>query len=100
IAGTTDKLSLTLVFQGVRVLGIDAGDMSGHRNTVGIGRPYHGQRIGCPHVHTVSDDAAYGYAEPLPSTPLPGLWTDFMLRAKIDGAPPLVLPTYQMDLLP
>ena len=100
IPGAPDKLSLTLLFSGARILGLDEGDLSGHRNDFGAGRPYFGQKIGCPHLHTISDDSLDGYAEPLAPASHGRLWTQFMLHAKIEGAPGYAAPIYQLDLLP
>jgi hypothetical protein len=94
-----DKLSLSLMFNGARVLGVDDGGPTMHRNDIGIGRPHFMQRVGHPQLHTVSDDGLVGYAEPLNVMPSEALWTVFLNSANIIGAPPLTLPTVQLDLI-
>lgn len=98
IPGSLEKLSLTLIYNGTRILGLDAGDLSGHHNRAGVGRPYYGQWVGCPHLHTISDDSPDGYAEPIADAPYDQLWTHFMLHAKIEGAPSYARPIYQMGM--
>ncbi len=66
LPGVDDKLSLSLFFKGHRIIGLDANGFSRHWNSVGIGRPHYQQLVGHPQLHTISDDAIYGYAEPIP----------------------------------
>lgn len=99
IQGCPDKLSIGLYFHHHRVFAIDENGPSGHVNTVGVGRPYFGKRIGHPQVHTVSDDCIYGYAEPLESMSLESYWDYFVREAGIVDAPPFQLPTLQLGLL-
>lgn len=98
IQGCPDKLSLSLFFHHHRVFAVDENGPSGHVNSVGVGRPYFGKRVGHPQVHTVSDDCIYGYAEPLESMPLEHFWDYFVSEAGITGAPPFQLPTMQLGL--
>lgn len=98
VQGSPDKLSLGLFYRNVRILGLDENGPSGHVNTVGSGRPYFGQRIGHPQLHTISDDGPYGYAEPLESMSLEGYWDYFIAAAGITGSPPFRLPTQQLGL--
>lgn len=96
--GCPDKLSLSLFFNHHRVFGIDDNGPSGHVNHVGVGRSYFGQRVGHPHVHTVSDDSIYGYAEPLESMTFEGYWDYFVSTVGITGAPAFKLPILQLGL--
>lgn len=98
IQGCPDKLSLGLFFNHHRVLAVDENGPTGHVNSVGIGRPYFGKRVGHPQLHTVSDDAIYGYAEPIQPMSLERLWEYFVSEARITGAPPFKLPILQLGL--
>lgn len=98
IQGCPDKLSLGLFFNRYRVLAVDENGPSGHVNVVGYGRPYFRKRVGHPQLHTVSDDAIYGYAEPIEPMPLEQYWDYFVSEAGITGAPPFRLPTQQLGL--
>lgn len=98
IPGGTDKLSLGLFYARNRVFAIDENGPSNHVNTVGVGRPYFGMRIGHPQLHTVSDDCIYGYAEPMEPMPLEGYWEYFVREARIAGAPAFRLPATQLGL--
>jgi len=98
IGGVRDKLSLGLI-RGARLVGLDEGGMTTHRNHVGVGRPYYGLRVGVPHLHSISDDAIEGYAEPIEVAPLDELWELFLRQANIIHAPPLSLPVIQRPLL-
>lgn len=100
IQGCADKLSLSLFFSHYRVLAIDENGPSGHINSVGLGRPYFGKRVGHPQLHTVSDDCIYGYAEPLEPMSFERYWDHFVSEAGITGAPPFQLPILQLGLLP
>lgn len=93
-----DKLSFTLRFNGQRILGIDDGTVGSHTNHIGAGRPLYRETIGFPHLHTVSDDGVYGYAEPLEFVSRDALWLEFVTRANIVDAPGLTLPTVQREL--
>ncbi len=99
IQGNPDKLSLGLFVQNQRALAIDINGPSRHVNSVGVGRPFYGQRVGHPQIHTVSDDALYGYAEPIESMSNEGYWEYFVTQAGITGAPPFKLPILQLGLL-
>jgi hypothetical protein len=98
VPGGADKVSLSLCFNHSRVLAIDENGVGGHYNNVGKGRPYFGQRIGFPHLHSVSDDCIYGYAEPLTPMSLSGYWEHFLACAGIVYAPPFQLPPMQFGL--
>ncbi len=99
VPGAADKLSLSLFYKNVRILGIDADGDSCHRNSVGIGRPLYQQIVGHPHLHTISDDALYGYAESIPENEPAGYWAQFLDLASINGAPQFNLPPAQQELL-
>jgi len=96
IPGCPDKLSLSLCYLNYRIFAIDENGPTGHINVVGVGRPYYGQRVGHPQVHTVSDDCIYGYAEPLEPMALERYWDYFTESASIIDAPPFQLPTMQL----
>ncbi|MBH1477353.1 MULTISPECIES: hypothetical protein [Bacillati] len=98
IGRVRDKLSLSLI-HGARLVGLDEGGMGGHRCYTGAGRPYYGAKVGVPHLHTISDDAIEGYAEPLEVAPLEDLWKLFLSHANIIDAPALSLPVIQRPLL-
>lgn len=100
IPGCADKVSMGLHVNHHRVFAIDVDGPGGHFNNVGVGRPHFGQRVGFPHLHTVSDDGIQGYAEPLAPMSLDGNWDHFLSGAGIIGAPPFQLPTLQLGLLP
>ncbi len=100
IHGSADKLSLGLHVNHMRVIALDENGPGGHFNDVGEGRPHFRQRVGFPHVHTVSDDGIEGYAEPLNPMAFEGYWDHFVAKAGIIGAPPFELPTLQLGLLP
>lgn len=99
VGATRDKLSLSLVHNGSRLVGLDEGGMACHRNHTGIGRPFYGHRVGVPHLHTISNDAIEGYAEPIELAPPEDLWTLFLQHSTIANAPPLGLPVVQRPLL-
>lgn len=98
IPGVPSKLSLGLVYSGKRVIGIDDGGPSCHYNHVGQGMPHFQQEVGHPQLHTIVDDAIYGYAEPLePGTPT-SFWDLFLKLANIEGAPGFTLPEGQLEM--
>lgn len=99
VPGNPDKVNLGLHYHHHRVFAVDVNGPSSHLNRVGIGRPYFGQRVGHPQMHTVSDDAIYGYAEPLEEMTHEGYWEYFLAQAGITGAPSFKLPTLQLGLL-
>lgn len=94
VSGVRDKISFSLIY-GVRIFGVDDNGESRHRNDVGIGRPWHGQRVNHPQIHTVSDDGIEGYAEQIDILPMDALWDMFITEARILGAPKLTLPEIQ-----
>lgn len=98
IPGCADKVSFSLMYNDRRVFGVDDGQVEGHVNFVGVGRPFYLKRIGFPHVHTVSDDGIEGYAEPLAGASLEAHWEYFLRGANILGAPPFKLPPIQFGL--
>jgi hypothetical protein len=100
IPGCADKISIGLHVNHQRVFAIDENGPGGHLNEVGIGRPYYGQRVGFPHLHTVSDDAIYGYAEPIKQVSMEEYWDYFVRGAGVQGAPQFRLPIMQLGLLP
>lgn len=99
IGAIRDKLSLSLIHNGARLVGLDDGGMAGHRNHTGVGRPFYMGRVGVPHLHMISNDAIEGYAEPIEIAPPEDLWTLFLRHATIANAPPLGLPVIQRPLL-
>ena len=99
VQGCADKLSLSLIVHHHRVFGLDEDGPSNHLNSVGIGRPYFGKRIGHPQVHTISDDCIVGYAEPIEPMSFEGYWDHFVAKTRITGAPSFKLPTQQLGLL-
>lgn len=100
VPGCADKVSIGLHVNHRRVFAVDENGPGGHFNSVGAGRPYFAQRVGFPHVHTISDDSIEGYAGPLEPTSLERHWEYFISGAGIVGAPPFQLPTLQLGLLP
>lgn len=98
VPGRLERLSLGLHVNHGRVFAIDEDGPGGHFNRVGYGRPYYLQRVGFPHEHTVSEDAMYGYAEPLERMDFEGYWQRFIDRAGILGAPGFTLPAIQLGL--
>lgn len=98
IPGVPPKLSIVLMHRNTRVLAIDTNGPSTHFNSVGIGLPYHMQRIDHPHLHLVARDALEGYAEPLAVDSSAGHWNDLMRRASITGYPDFRAPAGQMAM--
>lgn len=97
--GVRDKLSFSLVYRSTRIIGVDDNGPSRHENTVGILRPLYRHRIDHPQLHTISDDALEGYAEPLDVVAPDQLWTLFTAQANIAGAPTmLMLPPVQREI--
>jgi hypothetical protein len=89
---------MSLMYRGYRVHGIDEDGPGGHYNDVGGGRKFFHQRVEFPHVHFPTEDAIYGYAEPIDRQELPRLWRRFLSEGHISGAPELILPTVQLGL--
>jgi hypothetical protein len=105
-AGVPDKVSMTLVASGARVLALDENGPSEHVNTVGKGLPFYLQKANHPHLHVPVPESSSEYAEPIEREGIEGLWRIFLSRANIEGAPPFTLPprkpqseSGQMDLL-
>jgi hypothetical protein len=98
IPGVPPKLSLGLVYTTKRVIGIDENGPSSHYNHVGHGMPYFHRKVGHPQLHTIVDDAIYGYAEPLQPGTLVSFWSLFLKLANIKGAPDLTLPEGQLEM--
>lgn len=98
VPGAADKLSLSLFVHSRRVFGIDEDGFGGHYNSVGVGRRFYGQRVGFPHIHTVSDEAIEGYAEPIDRVSLEDYWKTFTNEMNIIGAPSFKLPIQQLGL--
>lgn len=92
IGEVPERLYFGLHVGGARSLAIDEDGVTGHTNTVGLGRPFYKQRVGHPHVHLPVQEASYGYAEPIMRAPVEELWQQFLQRANIMGAPKLNLP--------
>lgn len=104
LPGAPERLYFGLFVQSARSFAVDDGGFTRHRNKVGKGLPFYQQVIGHPHMHIPVFEASYGYAEPLNREPAEQLWQLFLMRANIQGAPPLNLPdetgqTGQMRLL-
>lgn len=98
-AGIPDKISMTLLVDNARVLGLDQNGVSDHINTVGHGLSHFQQQIPHPHLHLPVKEASSGYAEPLSDMGLHEMWKLFLSRANISGAPDFELPRGQMPLL-
>ncbi|WP_146010644.1 hypothetical protein [Xanthomonas arboricola] len=98
IEGVPDKLSLSLCYRNHRILGLDENGFTRHRNGVGEGRQHYLQLVGHPHLHTISDDAIYGYAEPLEPAEFAAHWATFLGQASIENAPAFSLPPGQREL--
>lgn len=98
VPGAADKLSLSVFYKNYRILGLDEDGPSLHRNSVGIGRPYFQQSVGHPQVHTISDDAIYGYAEPIDRSDFSAYWIEFCQLASIADAPQFSLPPAQQEM--
>ena len=106
LPGIPDKVSMTFVAGGARLLALDENGPSEHVNTVGKGMLHYGQNADHPHVHMPVPESSSGYAEPIDRTDIQALWRIFLERANISGAPPFTLPprqpqseSGQMDLL-
>jgi len=106
LAAVPDKVSMTLVANGARVLALDENGPSEHVNTVGKDHPFYGQNADHPHLHTPVPESSSEYAEPIRRVDIEGLWRVFLERANIEAAPPFNLPPRkpqagggQMDLL-
>ncbi|MBO9829418.1 hypothetical protein J7373_14285 [Xanthomonas sp. A2111] len=98
IEGVPDKLSLSLFYRDQRILGLDEDGPGRHRNSVGEGRPHFLKSIHHPHLHTISDDAIYGYAEPLEPAEFSEHWHSFLFLAGIQNGPNFSLPPGQREL--
>ena len=101
-----DKVSMTFVAGGARLLALDENGPSEHVNTVGKGMHFYGKNAEHPHIHVPVPESSSGYAEPIDRTDIQALWRIFLERASISGAPPFTLPprqpqseSGQMDLL-
>ncbi|MDR9468601.1 hypothetical protein [Marinospirillum sp.] len=92
LTGVQDTFSASLLFQGVRILGLDAGQPAHHLNLVGENEEMYLREVNPPHLHRCVPDAMTGYAEPLPDASIEDLWEDFLLHANIMDAPELNLP--------
>ncbi|CAE6837562.1 hypothetical protein [Xanthomonas arboricola] len=98
IEDVPDKLSLSLFYRNHRILGLDENGATRHRNGVGVGRQHYLELVGHPHLHTISDDAVCGYAEPLESAEFSAHWATFLSHAGIENAPVFSLPPGQREL--
>ena len=99
IYGARSTLQTTLLIDSVRATAVDDnGPASRHLNKVGVGLPYYQKVIGVPHVHFCVADALSGYAEPLPFMAPEQLWTTFLGKANISGAPLFELPPGQLEM--
>ena len=87
IIGLTEKISFSLIHKKTRILGVDAGCPSTHRNKVGQNMPYYHQSIGQPHIHLPVEGAPNGYVEPLELQLDTELWQEFLRHGNIKGAP-------------
>ncbi|MFD2641827.1 hypothetical protein [Pseudomonas japonica] len=106
LPGVPDKVSMTLVSGGARVLALDENGPTTHVNAVGRGMPHFQKLADHPHLHTPVPESSSGYAEPIDRVHIEALWRIFLERANIEGAPPFNLPNRgpqensgQMDLL-
>lgn len=106
LLGVPDKVSMTLVVSGARVLALDENGPTTHVNLVGKGMPFYGRNADHPHLHVPVSESSSGYAEPIDRVQVEGLWRIFLERANITGAPLFSIPPRgpqedngQMDLL-
>lgn len=106
LPGVPDKVSMTFVAGGARVLALDENGPSEHVNTVGKGMAFYGQNAEHPHIHIPVNESSSGYAEPIDRVHIEGLWRIFLERANIANAPSFTLPprgpqedSGQMELL-
>lgn len=99
ILGARPTLQMTLLVDSTRATAVDDnGPASGHLNKVGAGLPFFQKVVGVPHIHFCVPDALIGYAEPLPQMTPEDLWTTFLSRANISGAPGFELPPGQLEM--
>lgn len=99
IVGARPSLQMAFLVDAVRATAVDDnGPASSHINKVGVGLPFYQQTVGVPHLHFSVPDALKGYAEPLPQMVPEELWTTFLERANISGAPPFELPPGQLEM--
>lgn len=68
LPGVPDKVSMTFVAGGARLLAIDENGPSEHVNSVGKGMLYYGKNADHPHVHVPVPESSSGYAEPIDRT--------------------------------
>ena len=94
IVGVNDSLSISLVVNNARIIGVDDNGPSRHINKVGSGMPYYQKTIGHPHLHRPVEEASYGYAEPLEAATVQSLWELFLKEAHITEAPRIELPDF------
>lgn len=106
LPGIPDKVSMTFVVGGARILALDENGPSEHVNIVGKGMPFYGKNSDHPHLHVPVSESSSGYAEPIDRADIEVLWRIFLERANIADAPPFKLPSRgpqedsgQMDLL-
>ena len=99
-AGIPDKVSFSLVSHDQRILGIDDGPPSIHRNKVGVGLPFYGKAVGHPHLHAPTHDAVNGYATPIDRATIAELWTRFLAESNISLAPDFESPESTQTELP
>jgi len=84
--------SASLLFRGIRILGMDAGQPNSHINLLGGEEETYLKEVDHPHLHRCIPESLTGYAEPLPNASIEDLWEDFLLHASIFEAPELNLP--------
>ena len=99
ITGGRDKLYLSLIYERVRLVGLDDNGPSRHRNSVGKGLPYYQQLANHPHVHILCEDGLQGYAEPIEVLTQKEQWAMFLSMCNISAGPDLQLPIVQLDLI-
>lgn len=99
LMGVRPTLQFALLAHSIRATAIDDnGPASVHLNKVGVALPYYQKTVEVPHVHFCVPDALSGYAEPLGQMQQEDLWTMFVTRANISGAPLFELPPGQLEI--
>lgn len=99
IGSLSPKVSFSMIADGLRLIGIDAGGRKAHFNRSGIGMPYYRKRVPQPQLNFPAPDAVTGYCEPAKAADLSALWKIFLDHANIKTAPAFKLPSMEQGLL-
>lgn len=100
LASLNPFVNLSLIADGVRLVGVDIGGMKSHTNKVGSSMPYYRHRVYQPHIHFPVPDGVYGYCEPLDEKlDLDSVWQIFLDHANIKTAPAFELPSLEQGKL-